>query len=116
MWWPFVAQVARCGQAFAAVLLAQACHFAQQQVDLVLLRGHELVQRVQQIFGVTELDLKLRQPLVGVVGAVRGGFVGGCHGGQWIKKGWTVQRVIAPVEASANGRIFRPDGLRRAPA
>jgi hypothetical protein len=47
-------------------LLAQVQHFADQRVDLGLLADHDLVKFVEQIFGKTGFDFKLRQALRGV--------------------------------------------------
>ena len=54
----FIPQAAEGGRGFVFALAAQLAHFAQQQVDLVLLFGHQGVEGVEQVFGVAELDFQ----------------------------------------------------------
>jgi hypothetical protein len=69
-----VAQVALCpAVAFALPighLLAQPGHLADQLVDLVLLADDDLVELVEQVFGVGGFDLKVCQALVTDVGVL----------------------------------------------
>ena len=48
-------------------LLAQLAHFAQQEVNVLLLAHDDGVELVQQVFLKTDLDLQIGQALVGDV-------------------------------------------------
>jgi hypothetical protein len=74
----FIPQAAEGGRGVVFALAAQLAHFAQQQVDLVLLFGHQGVEGVEQVFGVADLDFQLLDAL----GPLFGGVVG------WGGVGW----------------------------
>jgi len=63
----FIAQIALPDLATFGLLPAQLDHFAQQQIQLLLLAKDGLVQLVQQVFGVAGLDLQFSQAGIGVV-------------------------------------------------
>lgn len=64
MRWQVITQATPCGLRAFCSRLPQLSHFAQQQVNLPLLTGNDLIQLLNQIFGISRFDFKSSQALV----------------------------------------------------
>ena len=62
-----VTQAAKAARPAVGFLAPQVAHLRHQQVNLLLLSRHDLVQAVHQVLGETGLDFQVRQALLGVV-------------------------------------------------
>lgn len=67
MRWQVIAQAPPWGRCGVSRRLPEFCHFAQQQGNLLLLTGNDLIQLLEQVFAVSGLDFKICQALLGIV-------------------------------------------------
>lgn len=59
MRWQVIAQAAPWWRCAVCRWLPQFGHLAQQQVNLLLLADNDLIQLLNQVFGVSRLDFKI---------------------------------------------------------